>query len=221
MAHHGDFGNLVGTLERVDIGAVLGTETDVGSMLGEQKRRIGGHRRRRRYDRLEGLVFNHDGVDGIDGGALRRRDDRSDDVAHETHSIGGKDRAVQRRRHHGETLKRRQTKVVATVVVHAHHTGHCLGLRHVDTRDLAVRDRRTNERHVQHALWGHVIEVFPATGKQGGVFQTADAISQDRTCCHGFLLSLKLVMRGMRTCSDGEFATGQTLRHGAVRHLNC
>ena len=53
LADHGDLGDLVGTLERVDVGAVVGAEAHVRSVLGEQDRRVRRETLRRGDDRLQ------------------------------------------------------------------------------------------------------------------------------------------------------------------------
>ena len=62
LADHGDLGDGVGTLERVDVGTVLGPEAHVGSVLGEQDGRIGSEAVGRCHDRLQRRVVDDDGL---------------------------------------------------------------------------------------------------------------------------------------------------------------
>ena len=87
--------------------------------------------------------------------------DGGDDVADEAHLARGEDRPVQRLGHHRELLQRREAEVVAAGVVDGHHARHRRRLADVDGDQVAVGDRRPDERDVQHARLDEVVDVLP------------------------------------------------------------
>ena len=186
LADHGDFGDLVGTFERVHVGAVLGSEAHVRTVLLEQQRRACSKPFVGSVDHFQGCVVDNDGVCGVGRGGLRRCHDGGDDVTDEADLVSCKHRPIQRRRHHRETLEAGQTEIIPAGVVHADDAGHCSRILRVDRHDVGVRVLRAHETHMQQTGGGQVVEVLPAAREEGGVLQPLDAVPQDRTCCcHG------------------------------------
>ena len=186
LTDHGHLGDLVGTLEGVDIRTVIGAEADVRPVLGEQDRRIGRQALGGGDDRVEPLVVDDHRVGGVDSRGLRCGDDGDQDVADEPHDVIGKDRAVHRGGHHREPLERRDAEVVAASVVHSLHAGHRLGIGHIDTDYIGVGLVGADERNVERARGRHVIEILPRTRQECGVLQPLNRVSENRSCsCHG------------------------------------
>ena len=184
LAHHGDLGDHVGALERVDILTELRGEADVRTIFGEQKRRVGRQPRRGGHHDREGVVVGDDGVGGIGRLLMGLGHDRRHDVADETHAVLREHGPVQRRRQQWEALHRGQAEVVGGRV-HRDHPGHVPGRLGVDRQDVAVGDIRPHEHHVGRVGEDEVVEVATRPGEQCRVLEPNHRVTENGTsCCH-------------------------------------